>query len=330
MLSMHTTHTWILGDNKIGGLNQAIALAERIGKGYEIKTIEYNILANLPNLLLPIKPIHIKKSTLTKLNATNAPKVIISSGRRTSELAIYLKRKFNTDTKIIQIMRPCCSLDEFNLVILPQHDKILQSFPNIIRIIGALNNIKAKMNNPIVLSEFAKHYPNIDKFIGVIIGGNTKKYKFTNKIAIKLANILENISINHGIPLFISFSRRTPLLVREIFKRRFNNQYNIIFDPTEDNIPNPYFGMLSCAEYIITTADSISICSEVASSGRPIYIFCPNEFKLKKHRFFIQQLIDLNIAKICDDTVHFLEKYSYTPLNEVKKVVQIIHERGID
>ena len=52
----------------------------------------------------------------------DAPDIIMFSGRRTAPLAIYLKKIFKNQTKIIQIMRPNLSPKEFDLIILPQHD----------------------------------------------------------------------------------------------------------------------------------------------------------------------------------------------------------------
>ena len=69
------------------------------------------------------------------------------------------------------------------------------------------------------------------------------------------------------------------------------------------------------------------MCSEAASTGKPIYVFCPQNFKLKKHRFFIQQLADLGIVKILEQNTTFLVKYSYEPLHEIDKVVEIVKTR---
>lgn len=315
-----TYDIWILLDNRTGNDNQAIALAEEIGLGYEIKNIKYNFFGKLPNFLFKFNPFHINKTILNSLDFNKLPKIIISSGRRTAPLALYLKKKSNNNLKIVQIMKPNTATSEFDLVIIPQHDNIREISPNIIKIIGALCNIKLKLE--IGGEELYKHYPDIKNFIAVVIGGDTKKYKFTTSIAELFSEILTKISLNHASPFFISFSRRTPRAVKEIIKKHFPWPH-AIYDPDQDGY-NPYIGMLSKADYIITTADSISICSEVASTGKPLYIFCPNKFKLKKHRFFIQQLIDLGIARKIEESTNFLETYSYKPLYEVKKVAEII------
>jgi mitochondrial fission protein ELM1 len=155
-----------------------------------------------------------------------------------------------------------------------------------------------------------------------MVGGNTKNYEFSNNDAILLSSLLSKISSNHSLPVFISFSRRTSWQVKQIIRANFTSP-NIIYDPEEEKF-NPYFCMLGCADYIISTADSISMCSEAASSGKPLYIFLPDDFKSKKHRAFIQQLINLGIARKLDSSISLLEDYPYKPLYEVEKISEII------
>ena len=82
---------WVLVDKRVGNANQAIELAQTIGKKYAIKNIEYNSFGSLPNYFLNIFPIHIKKTVLTSLTNEPLPDVIISAGRRTAVLALYFQ-----------------------------------------------------------------------------------------------------------------------------------------------------------------------------------------------------------------------------------------------
>lgn len=312
---------WVLTDSRVGNNNQAIALAEALSSSYEIKNIDYNRLSCLPNFLLAIKPVHIQFKTLKSLYNAQAPKLIISSGRKTAAIAVYFKKTFAKKPKIIQIMRPNLAFSAFDLVILPQHDSIYQLSPNIVRIIGALNNIKSKAKEAI--KSFREYYPELKNFIAVTIGGSSKRYNFDESEAQSLSLLLKQVVEHHPIPLFISFSRRTSSSVKQLIKNQFTWPH-VIFDP-DSNIPNTYNGMLSAADYIICTADSISMCSEAAALGKPLYIFYTKNFNLKKHRFFVQQLIDLGIAKKFDQTTSSLENYSYAPFNELNRVVNIVN-----
>ncbi len=313
----------VLVDSRLGNANQALALAAKLGIRYQVKNLRYNNFAKLPNFLLRFWPIHIKKSILKELSSREMPDIIISSGRRTASLAIYLKKLSGNTAKIIQIMRPGLDSKKFDLIILPQHDSYDSRLSNVVTVIGALNNVQAFM--PEARSSFRNDYPDMKNFIAVIVGGSSNKHKFTIREAELLSDTIFNVSQNHSLPLFISFSRRTPLQVKKLFRKRFL-QPHVIYDP-EEIMPNPYPAIIGEAEYIITTADSVSMCSEAASTGKPIYIFCPPSFKLKKHRFFVHQLIDLDIARLLEPDIEFLEKYDYEPLDEADRIVEIIKDQ---
>ncbi len=321
---MNSSSIWVLVDSRVGGANQAIALAENISQNFQIKKIEYNFLALLPNYVLGANDIHIKNRS-SLVNDESPPKIVISSGRRSACAALALKNRY-PDVKVIQIMRPFLDSSKFDLIILPQHDQY-EGSNNIIRVIGSLHNIEEKI-------AFYKDnktkslYPNNQKFIAVIIGGDTKNYKFSPEEMGLLANQISDISKNHGLNVYITFSRRTSSKIKEIFRKEFPWPH-IIYDPaTGGNTENPYIAMLSDADFIILTCDSISMCSEASASGKPLYIFCPKDKnnKMKKHRYFIQQLLDLRIARLLYDDLDTLEYYEYSPFSEAKKVSDFIKE----
>ena len=349
----YTENLWVLTDSRTGNNHQAIALAEKLAEEYTVIRLEYNCLSKLPNFLLKYYPVHIKKEILRDILDKPLPNIIITAGRRTAALAFYLKKNLKKEIKLIQIMQPNLSYEAFEVVILPYHDLYnkqnvipwldhgiqknklynppwmtwsshgMTKTHNIIPINGAINNVTAKFAT--AEAELQKHYPKLEQFIALIIGGNNKKFNFTEKEAIHFSSLLKRIYDNQKIPFFISFSRRTPDSVKTIIKDNMPTSA-IIYDPTIDSGYNPYIAMLAKAKYIISTADSISMCSEAASSGKPLYIFCPSNFNSSKHKIFVKKLVELKIAIMFDESVTRLEIYSYTPLNEAERVAALLHE----
>ncbi|MEY3196704.1 MAG: hypothetical protein RLZZ59_70 [Pseudomonadota bacterium] len=312
---------WVLTDYRTGTSVQAIAVAEELGLPYEIKKIEYTLLAKLPNWLLGSLSLGLSKATIDSLDRGAAPEIIISAGRRTARVALILKKR-HPKAKLIHITKPEISPEKFDIIALPQHDSSNRSYDNLVRTIGSLNVIRAR----IAKKEFdiEKAYPGLSKFIGVLIGGDTKEYKFSNEDAQELHKILENVLSYNGTPLFITLSRRTPQVVKNYINKTNFPWPNVIYDPSISDEPNPYIGILSAAKFLIITNDSISMCSEAASSGKPLYIYKPDNFRSAKHLYFLQQLIDLGIARIIDSSTTALSEYKYTPLKEVDKVVREI------
>ncbi|MBP7190181.1 MAG: mitochondrial fission ELM1 family protein [Rickettsiaceae bacterium] len=313
---------WVLSDSKTGSTVQAVALAEKLSMTFEIKKLEYNLWALLPNFILGSTEIHLK-STSSDLTSDIPPKIIISSGRRTAPVALSIKDRY-PEVKVIQIMKPFLAPSKFDLIILPQHDKFTDNGGKIMTIIGSLHNIKSKLRD--AKGTIKSSNPHLQNFIAVLIGGDTKKYKFTEEEAQRLAKQINAISINHGINVFVSFSRRTSDKVKNIIRQEFQWPH-VVYDPVSSSDPNPYYGMLSDADFIIATCDSVSMCSEASASGKPLYIFHSNDKNMHKHRYFAQQLVDLGVAKFLTRDIETLETYEYDPFDEAEKVSDYIKEQ---
>lgn len=308
---------WVLTDDRTGNSIQAIALAQNLDMDFEIKHLEYNIFAKLPNFLLGHSWIYITNKTKEILKTEYPPKLIIAAGRRAAGIAAYLKKSYK-DVKLVQIMKPDIDPNLFDLIVLPQHDVFKDVNNNIIRTIGSIHNI------PVRIAKYDTA-PPISSFIGVLIGGNTKEYQFNYADAIELARILENVIESSGIPVFITFSRRTPDVLKQLFTEKFPFP-NIIYDPTISKEDNPYLSILKNAKFLILTCDSVSMCSEAASTGHPLYIYSPERFTSRKHKYFTQQLVDLGIARSIKVESPALQEYQYTPLSEVSKVAKAVKE----
>lgn len=320
---------WVLVDNRTGTANQAIALAENLPFSYSLKKIEYNILGNLPNFVIGGTNFFINKDKSDSLNAPY-PKMVIAAGRRLAALALYIKKQ-NPSTKLVHLLKPDLPASVFDLVVLSQHDKHSYNTKNIAYIIGALNNVKPKLTA--AAEEFSSHYPHLyNNFIAVIIGGSTKTDDFTpNEIDERAAQIAD-ICSNHGMPAVISFSRRTSNIIKQAFIKRFEWPH-VIFDPTTpkgDKPYNPYLGMLACAKFVVCSGDSVCMCSEAAATEKPIYVFLPQYFRSKKHRYFLQQLLDLEMIRMLDRGMDLLSEYTHPALNEMPYVTQRVKELFMD
>ncbi|MBR6231523.1 MAG: mitochondrial fission ELM1 family protein, partial [Alphaproteobacteria bacterium] len=121
--------------------------------------------------------------------------------------------------------------------------------------------------------------------ISVLVGGATKDKAFTLENA---ADLVQTIKELKPASLLVTTSRRTPdkiisYLKKELPEPKFFYQFG---DKTE----NPYFGLLSMADTLVVTGDSMSMCSECAGAGVPVVIFAPKEMVGVKHARFHQAL----------------------------------------
>lgn len=312
---------WVLIDDRVGNKNQAIGLADALNEPYITKKLNYNFFSIFPNFLLGKNDFYINKSTSDKLDPP-FPELVISSGRRTAPIALRIKEK-SPKTKIVQIMRPAIEDEKFDLIILPQHDKYYGT-TNVYRTIGAINKITPQILEA-SLKEFRNNFSQLSlRIISVIIGGSSKRYKFNKKDADSLVSIIEQLVINHGAQVFISFSRRTPESTKESFYKAFSPPH-YIYDPDKGGY-NPYLGMIAACDFVIVTGDSISMCSDVITSGKPLYIYMSPRFVSTKHNYFVQQLVDLELAKHLLPITDVLHHYKYKPVAEAAKVAKYIRD----
>ncbi len=318
---------WILADNRPGTFSQSIGLAEEIGIAYKIITLNYSIFSLLPNFLLSDSLIRIPSELREKITQMGyLPKIIISAGRRSAPIALNLKAQSQNRTKVIQIMNPNLDFAKFDFVILPQHDGITaEKFPNLITTVGALTRVDEKR-----LHEESQKFPQLQKItqtkIAVMVGGSSKKTHFSDEDAKILAQTAAKIAKNMNATLLILNSRRTGSEITKTISENLDCDFQL-FDWEKLNGSNPYLAIVANADFFIVTGDSVSMISECASTGKPIYIFDQNKISGDKHRKFHQNLFAKNFAKKFSEDLKVLENFAPKKLQETKRVAQFIKDK---
>ena len=316
---------WILNDERPGTISQSIGLAEEIGIDYKIINFSYSFFSKLPNFFLSFFGLGIKRESLENLkNLNQFPKLIISAGRKSALIALFLKKLSKNQSKIIQIMNPNLSLKKFDFVILPKHDKVDENkFSNVISTIGSLTRINEKLIE-IERQKFSTWFDNINKpKIALLIGGDSKKTKFKISSAEKLAKISSKIANNMEAILLVLTSPRTGKKLTNSIESNLECDFKF-FDWRNLKKENPYLAILAYADFFILSGDSVSMISQCCSTGKPVYIFDEKKISAKKHRNFQQNLIDENYAKKLAKNSTILENFLPKKLQETKRVANII------
>jgi len=226
-------------------------------------------------------------------------KVIISCGRKSVIPSMALKKKYREKVFTIHIQDPKVSVENFDLIICPEHDNLKGS--NVINTIGAIHYLSENEINK------EKNYLKIEKenkkIITFILGGPNKYYSFSNKEIDFLFNKIKNIFTRDKFKLVIIPSYRTP---NEIIKKAF-------------------LSALAISDYIVVTCDSTSMISEAAITGKPIYVaqMNPKKNNFRFQRFF-SQFKQLNVIKDLTDKI---DLWSYKKLDEVNRISPIINEK---
>jgi len=307
----------VLTDGSDGMLSQVIGLAKQLSPN--IKSIKTKILFPWSNLQPGILPVY-RWSFKNDLNFFPKTDIVISCGRKSVYLSIFLKKKYK-NLITIHIQNPKINFNKFNYIVSPDHDNIKGD--NIINSIGALHKFDKNFLDNALDINFKIPKKNL---MSIIIGGTNNHYNFSlNEVNNLFSKISYLKKINPKLNILIIFSRRTTDQIKTLLKDKLRN-YKMIW--YQENA-NPYAFALKYSDYFVVTSDSTSMISECAFTGKPIYIFhLPYKRISKRIESFHNQFQVLNITKDLN-SAHELFSWVYKPLNESKRIASIIKERII-
>jgi mitochondrial fission protein ELM1 len=257
---------WVVCDDKQGITNQCVGLAEAIGAEPVIKYSRPRAPWRwLPAAWWPL-PLSAQRPDGASL-APPWPDLIITAGRTGFAPAVEIRRRARGKTLLVAIQNPRMRLDRFDLIVVPAHDRL--SGPNVLVTDGAPHRVTQAR----LAAEAARLAPSLAHLrrplVAVLLGGGNRGYRLDEAIAERLGAELADFARRHDVSLAITPSRRTEPAVRGAVARALADVPHYLWDGSGDN---PYFGLLGLADAVLVTADSVSMASEAAVTGKPIYI----------------------------------------------------------
>ncbi len=303
------TTIWVLADDRAGNVSQCLGVAEALGVPYIRKNIVYNKAVVLPNMLRGASLCGVDHAKSDALVAP-WPDVVIAAGRRLGPVARYIKKQ--SGAKLVQLMWPGWPSGDFDLIAVPEHDHLTPR-ANTVNILGAPHRVTATMLAKEAEQWNAKfaHLPK--PHIALLVGGNTKHHRFTPTHARHLGE--QASALAQGGSLLVTTSRRTePDSVRALYQAITCEYY--AYDWTQGGA-NPYFGLLACADQIIVTGDSMSMCSEAVATGKPVHIFAPEEMTSAKHARLHEALVRHGYASRLGSGVVMGSHAPYSAANDI-------------
>jgi len=316
---------WLLLDDRAGNRSQCLGVADALALPCEAKELEYSWIGKLPNNLLGASFLGVSSASKRNLSPP-WPDLVIAAGRRTAPVARRIKRLSKGKTRLVQIMWPGQQgTREFDLIAVPEHDKIDNNH-NIINILGSPHNVNYK-NFSSLRAEWMPGFLNFPApRIALIVGGSTKSRTFTESMADELAHLASAMANSEGGSLLVSTSRRTGKAADRLIAA--------ISAPAkifrwEDGGPNPYPAFLACADAVVVTGDSMSMCSEACSGDGPVYIYAPDALITAKHKRLHDTLYQHGYARPLDGNY---ADWQHPPLNSANDVAiainKILHQQS--
>jgi len=294
-------------------ISQAEGLAKALDLNFFHEKIELSSFWKfIPPRFTPIKKFVFKNEIEEDFD------VIISCGRKSVIPSIFIKKNSKKKVFNIHIQDPKVSLDNFDVVVVPQHDSLIGN--NVISTKGAIHylNTQEINENKNYLSNKIKSEKEI---IALILGGPNNYYKYTKR---NIENIFLKINenfIKNNFQLIVIPSIRTP---KDIIK--FANEYygkdHLVINEVDKRA---YLSALGLSKFIVVTCDSSSMISETAIIGKPIYVAgIPASKDDYRFRKFISLFKELNIIRVLDSKI---ENWEYENLDETNRVAKEIKNK---
>ncbi len=256
---------WALHDGKAGMASQAVGLAEASGFPF----VEKRLAIRLPWACLPprfwLMPFRAPGSAGARLMPP-WPDLVIACGRNAAMPALAIRRASGGRTVAAQIQNPEIGRGEFDLLIVPEHDRLRG--PNVIATRGAVHRV-----TPARLAAERRRFPELaampPPILSVLIGGSNKAYRLTQRRLGEIGDALALILRAQGGSVLLTPSRRTGAAGLALLRQRLAGLPAAIWDGAGEN---PYYAYLALADALLVTADSVSMISEAAATGKPVHI----------------------------------------------------------
>ena len=295
----------LLTEGMHGMISQVEGLAKALDLDFIHEKIELNNFWKLfPPKITPVQDFVFKN----KIN--NEFDIVISCGRKSVIPSIYLKKKFKSKIINIHIQEPKVSLDNFDFVVVPEHDGLKGS--NVLTSKGAVHYLT---NGELDKNEdYLKNRINSQKkIVTLILGGPTRYCDYNNKVIDGIFSKIEQNFLKNNYQVIIVPSMRTPQNLVERAENYFDKDQIII--PNVDK--KAYLSSLKISDHIVVTCNSTSMISEAAITGKPIYVAqMPAIKNNQRFKSFFNLFESLNIIK---ELNNYVESWTYNKLNEIGK-----------
>ena len=298
-----------------GMISQVEGMAKALNTDFSHKIIRLNFPWNLiPPKFTPTSELILKDRTY--ITEEETPDLVISCGRKSVVPSILLRKK-NPKIFTIHIQDPKVSLKNFDAIVAPEHDNL--SGDNVYSSKGAIHYItesEIKKAEPYLTNKIKSQ-----KLVSLILGGPNMYYSFNKDQLIEIFNEIKSKFISKGYKVIVIPSMRTPKISIELATKELGASGYVVNSVDKQ----AYLSALALADNVIVTCDSISMISEAATSGKPIFVAYmkpkKNNYRFKK---FYRLFNEIGITRDLGDQI---ESWTYNKLNEAERIAGIINSK---
>lgn len=312
---------WVIHAESVGELHARIGVVKQLDCPYEIIHVprtkveaEFSTYDTTGYLQRRFGP---------NLQNADWPDIVISSGARHNDIVRDIKRLSRNKVFTVYLNCPVRHCADYDVAVLSKHMEQPADTHNVITCIGVPHKVTPQLLEK-GAEEWDAQFSCLKKpLFAVLIGGNTTEFEFTTEQAREFGKRVKEMAQKNGGSIIVTNSRRTPDKSMEAFLGEMSGVSTYFHDWKLDK-GDPYFGLLALSDYLIVTGDSMSMCCEAASSGKPTYIYAPEDRTRQADKKLHKQLYEDDLARPFTEDV---EKWEHRPFDATKDIAQEITER---
>ena len=259
MAAPDSAGVWVLTGPHTGDNNQVLALAEALGLPFRTIELRYGSNSYWPALRRAASIAGLTPDSRSEL-APPWPSLVLGIGQRSAPVARYIKQQSGGRTKVVRLGDPMVSPHLFDLVITTTQYAVREA-DNVVRLPITITNTDAARPD-----RFEKRW--FEGFARprrlLVIGGKTSLWRFDpSLITDSIDTLKDHAERDGGSILAVTSPRTSPELLAAA--QRGLGEKAVVTGP----FPR-YGALLSAADEIHVTGDSVSMLSDAVASGKPV------------------------------------------------------------
>lgn len=265
----HTPLIWLVVGDRLGDNAQVEALVAGLDEPVTRKYVRVRdqYAKRKPRVRPSLH--HIDLANSTRL-VPPWPDMVITTGRRLSMVALWIRRQSGGRTKIVYVGKPSGYFYHCDLII-ASTETLLPPAPNVMKITLPL----LRVDEDAVSTEAERWRDRLAglprPLTGILVGGPTNPFVFNRTVTERMLRLARDIVERHGGTPYFTTSPRTPRQTIEALRSGLPPGAEF-FEWHRGATDNPYKALLGLADGFIVTGDSISMLVEVARLRKPLAI----------------------------------------------------------
>jgi mitochondrial fission protein ELM1 len=253
---------WTLLGHRRGDNFQVLALAQGLGLPFETRSMRYNVLRRLDKRLLARSLVSVRPSAGKWLEPP-WPDLVIGIGHRSVPVARYIRQASGGKTRLVQLGNPRIDPSIFDLVItMPQY--AVRDSGRVLRLPFAMGTPHSVETLTAEEDAYLAALPRPHRLM--VIGGSTRNWEMVaESIAAAARTLIRRSEGDGGTVIAIDSPRTDPAVLDAVRMAIGQDRHRMVDGP----VPR-YVTLLSDADEIYVSADSVSMLSEAVFTGKPV------------------------------------------------------------